>query len=96
MTNPLRSKGASAAFSLLATAISVGAAQAAGSDTTLPTVRVEASAEQSAKETLQAVTTKIGKGKQELRDIPQSVTVVTERLIDDRNLDTLCCTTPPA
>jgi catecholate siderophore receptor len=31
----------------------------------------------------------IGKGKQELRDIPQSVTVVTEKLIDDRNLDTL-------
>jgi catecholate siderophore receptor len=33
-------------------------------------------------------TTGIGKGNQELRDIPQSVTVVTEKLIDDRNLDT--------
>ncbi|MBI3148902.1 MAG: TonB-dependent siderophore receptor [Betaproteobacteria bacterium] len=55
----------------------------------LPTVHVEASAEKSAKDTYQATTTKIGKGKQELRDIPQSVTVVTEKLLDDRNLDTL-------
>jgi len=27
----------------------------------------------------------IGKGNQDLRDIPQSVTVVTEKLIEDRN-----------
>lgn len=64
-----------------------GASQAA--DTELPTVRVEANAEQSGKESYQATSTKIGKGKQELRDVPQSVTVVTERLIDDRNLDTM-------
>jgi catecholate siderophore receptor len=38
---------------------------------------------------LQATETGIGKGRQQLRDIPQSVTVVTEKLIDDRNLDTL-------
>ena len=50
---------------------------------------VEAETEKTAKETYQATTTRIGKGNQELRDIPQSVTVVTERLIDDRNLDTL-------
>ena len=55
----------------------------------LPTVNVQADAEKSAKDTYQAVTTRIGKGQQELRDIPQSVTVVTERLISDRNLDTL-------
>ncbi len=41
------------------------------------------------KDSLRTTTTSIGKGKQELRDIPQSVTVVTEKLIDDRNLDTL-------
>lgn len=41
------------------------------------------------KEALRATTTTIGKGKQELRDIPQSITVVTEKLIDDRNLDTV-------
>ena len=41
------------------------------------------------KDALRATTTTIGKGQQELRDIPQSVTVITERLVDDRNLDTL-------
>ncbi|MEX8495116.1 TonB-dependent receptor [Sphaerotilus sp.] len=41
------------------------------------------------KDSLQTTTTAIGKGQQELRDIPQSITVVTERLIDDRHLDTL-------
>ena len=41
------------------------------------------------KDTVRAVETTIGKGKQQLRDIPQSITVVTERLIDDRNLETV-------
>jgi catecholate siderophore receptor len=41
------------------------------------------------KDALRATTSTIGKGQQELRDIPQSVTVVTEKLIDDRNLDTV-------
>ncbi|MEN3112520.1 TonB-dependent receptor [Uliginosibacterium paludis] len=58
---------------------------------TLGEVRVTADrpVETEAKESYQAVTSTIGKGKQALRDIPQSVTVVTEKLIDDRNLDTL-------
>lgn len=59
---------------------------------TLATVRVSADGvpqEVEAKGSYQAVTSTIGKGKQALRDIPQSVTVVTEKLIDDRNLDTL-------
>ena len=43
----------------------------------------------SGREALRATETRIGKGKQALRDIPQSVTVVTERLIDERNLDTV-------
>ncbi len=58
-------------------------------ETVMPVVRATASAEPTGKQTLQATTTTIGKGRQDLRDIPQSVTVVTERLIDDRNLDTL-------
>ena len=33
--------------------------------------------------------TEIGKGRQALRDIPQTVTVMTERLMSDRNLDDL-------
>ena len=41
------------------------------------------------KDAVRATTSGIGKGNQALRDIPQSVTVVTEKLVDDRNLDTL-------
>jgi catecholate siderophore receptor len=62
---------------------------AAPRDTVLPTVRAKASAEADGKDSVRATTTRIGKGQQALRDVPQSVTVVTERLIDDRNLDTL-------
>jgi catecholate siderophore receptor len=64
-------------------------AAAPAPDNTLPVVRAKVATEPSGKETVQATTTRIGKGNQELRDVPQSVTVVTERLIDDRNLDTL-------
>jgi catecholate siderophore receptor len=56
---------------------------------TLPVVRARSTAEPAGKDTVQATTTRIGKGNQELRDVPQSVTVVTEKLIDERNLDTL-------
>ena len=52
-------------------------------------IKVKATAEATGKSSYQTTTTGIGKGNQELRDIPQSVTVVTERLIDDRNLDTM-------
>ncbi len=38
---------------------------------------------------LQVTRTRLGKSEQDLRDVPQSISVVTERLIDDRNLDTL-------
>ncbi|OGB01578.1 MAG: TonB-dependent receptor [Burkholderiales bacterium RIFCSPHIGHO2_12_FULL_69_20] len=62
---------------------------AAESPQVMPVVRAKASAVRSGKDHVQALTTGIGKGTQELRDIPQSLTVVTERLIDDRNLDTL-------
>ncbi|KPF43286.1 TonB-dependent receptor [beta proteobacterium AAP51] len=55
----------------------------------MPVVRALAPREAAGKAGVQATTTTIGKGRQELRDVPQSVTVVTERLIDERNLDTL-------
>lgn len=64
------------------------APSAAASAPTLAPVPVRAKAE-SDKDTVRATATRIGKGQQELRDLPQSVTVITERLIDDRNLDTL-------
>lgn len=58
---------------------------------TLPSVSVKAQADRkpAAKTSYQAVSTSIGKGKQALRDVPQSITVVTEKLMDDRNLDDL-------
>jgi catecholate siderophore receptor len=58
-------------------------------EVTLKPVIVRESAEPSGKDSVRARSTSIGKGQQELRDIPQSITVVTEKLIDDRNLDTL-------
>ena len=62
----------------------------AGAAATLPTVTVQDSALDGAthsKTQLRATRTEIGKGNQELRDIPQSVTVMTEKLIQDRNMD---------
>jgi len=60
------------------------------SNKTLDTVIVKEQAEApEGRDAYRATETGIGKGRQQLRDIPQSVTVVTERLIDDRNLDTV-------
>ena len=59
---------------------------AAASAPTLAPVPVRARAETD-QDSVRAATSRVGKGQQDLRDMPQSVTVVTERLIDDRNLD---------
>lgn len=66
------------------------AAPAADAGKTLApvTVREKAEAPQG-KDSVRATTTTIGKGNQQLRDIPQSITVITEKLIDDRNYDTV-------
>ncbi len=56
-------------------------------ESVLPTVRAKVNVEPQGKDGYQATETRIGKGKQDIRDIPQSLTVVTEKLIDDRNLD---------
>jgi catecholate siderophore receptor len=75
---------------------SLGAAQAEPApaqpvdDGTLKTVTVKEQAEPQearAKTELRATETRIGKGQQALRDIPQTVTVMTEMLMSDRNLD---------
>ncbi|PPE65016.1 TonB-dependent receptor [Caldimonas caldifontis] len=60
---------------------------AAAQATALPEVKVQATAEHDPKDSLRVNRSGIGKGDQALRDIPQSVTVITERLMDDRNLD---------
>ncbi|WP_295640684.1 TonB-dependent siderophore receptor [uncultured Methylibium sp.] len=64
-------------------------AAAAPASPMLPTVKATAEIERQGKDDYQVKRTRIGKGDQELRDVPQSVTVVTERLMDDRRLDTV-------
>jgi catecholate siderophore receptor len=62
----------------------------AQAEKTLSTITVREKAESAeGKDSLRATETSIGKGKQQLRDIPQSITVVTEKQLDDRNLDTV-------
>lgn len=57
---------------------------------TLKPVTVKEKAEApTGKDAIRATTTTVGKGNQELRDIPQSITVVTEKLMNDRNIDTV-------
>ncbi|UUX96060.1 TonB-dependent receptor [Aquabacterium sp. J223] len=92
---PLGALAAGFGFAGLATAQSgapaapPAAVAPAEPDAALPVVRTRAQADSSGKDSLRATTTNIGRGTQQLRDIPQSITVVTERLIDDRNLDTV-------
>lgn len=75
---------------LLASSAGCWAQSEAGEVRSLGTVVVKEKAEApEGKEALRATTTTIGKGNQALRDIPQSLTVVTEKLVDDRNLDSL-------
>ena len=64
------------------------AASAPQTEATLPPIPVKAKIETDAN-SVRATTSTIGKGNQDLRDIPQSVTIVTEKLIEDRRIDTL-------
>ncbi|MDO9203055.1 MAG: TonB-dependent receptor plug domain-containing protein, partial [Hydrogenophaga sp.] len=58
------------------------------SEKTLATVEVREQVETpQSKNNLRTTESTIGKGQQALRDIPQSVTVMTEMLLNDRNLD---------
>ncbi len=79
---------------MLASSIGTSSTQAfaqEGAEKTLKTVTVKDSAESptAAKESLLVKKTGIAKGNQELKDIPQTVMVMTEKLMDDRNLDDL-------
>lgn len=88
---PLGALAAGVGLSLLSTVSVAQSQEGAQQESTLPAITVTDKAEHKpeAKGTYQATTTTIGKGKQALRDIPQSITVVTEKLIVDRNLDTM-------
>ncbi|MEJ7137861.1 TonB-dependent receptor [Amphibiibacter pelophylacis] len=55
--------------------------------TELPAVTVTGARRSTDSTSLNATQTTLGKGRQALKDIPQSVTVMTEKLISDRNLD---------
>lgn len=69
-------------------AASMGAAaQGSAPETTMSTVTVKEAAEIQGKDTLLLKKTTVGKGKQDIKDIPQSVTVFTEKLMADRNQD---------
>jgi catecholate siderophore receptor len=64
------------------------AASAPRPEATLPAVSVKGRAEAD-NNSVRATTTTIGKGTQEVRDIPQSLTIVTEKLMEDRRTETL-------
>ena len=77
---------------LLAGSMNAGAqtVPADASEATLSTVTVKEQGdpvEARSKNSLRTTASRMAKGEQALRDIPQSVTVMTERLMDDRNLD---------
>ncbi|MGL4575993.1 MAG: TonB-dependent receptor, partial [Burkholderiaceae bacterium] len=60
----------------------------AAPDTQLPEVKVDAASERESKG-YQGGTTRVGKTQQLPKEIPQSVTVISEQLMVDRNADTL-------
>ncbi|WP_236698344.1 TonB-dependent siderophore receptor [Xylophilus sp. Leaf220] len=75
---------------MLAASVGSWAQSAPAGNVSLKPVTVTEKAEApQGKEALQTTKSSIGKGNQDIRDIPQSITVVTEKLIDDIKLDTL-------
>ena len=89
--NPTSQKLLPLAAMMLAGSFGTTALAQDASEKTLKTVTVRDTQESAtlAKESLLVKQTGIAKGQQALKDIPQSVTVMTEKLMDDRNLDDL-------
>jgi catecholate siderophore receptor len=90
---PLGALAAGFGLSLMGSTVLAQTADDSAAKTTntpLPEVTVKGATNRKpvAKDSYQVETTTIGKGKQALRDIPQSITVVTEKLIEDRRMDT--------
>ncbi len=71
-----------------APAASAASAPAARPETTMQPISVKAKAESDAT-SLRAATTGVAKGSQDIMDVPQAVTIITERLMNDRQVDTL-------
>jgi catecholate siderophore receptor len=78
-----------AGFGLASAALAQTAPAPVATESALPEVRIKGAAvvERQGKDAYQATETRIGKGKQALRDIPQSLTIVTEKVMDDRKLE---------
>ena len=72
---------------MLAASVGSWAQQPPTPEATMGTVTVKEAAEVQGKDTLLLKKTTVGKGNQDIRDIPQSVTVFTEKLMTDRNQD---------
>jgi len=72
---------------MLAGAVAQPALAQSNTDKDMGTVLIKDKRLEDAKSVLRVRETEIGKGRQALRDIPQTVTVMTERLMSDRNLD---------
>ena len=72
---------------MLAASVGSWAQQPPTPEATMGTVTVKEAAEVQGKDTLLLKKTTVGKGNQDIRDIPQSVTVFTEKLMNDRNQD---------
>jgi catecholate siderophore receptor len=79
---------ASAASAPAAAAASAPAGEPRRDGTTLQPISVRSKVETD-QDSVRATTSTVGRGHQELRDIPQSVTVVTEKLLEDRRADTV-------
>ncbi|WP_225224131.1 TonB-dependent receptor [Limnohabitans radicicola] len=72
---------------MLAGAVAQPVLAQSSTDKDMGTVLIKDKRVEDAKSVLRVRETEIGKGRQALRDIPQTVTVMTERLMSDRNLD---------
>jgi len=72
---------------MLATAAAPTALAQSMPEKDMGTVVIRDTRIEDAKSVLRVRDSEIGKGRQALRDIPQTVTVMTERLMNDRNLD---------
>jgi catecholate siderophore receptor len=89
---PVQRKSRAAALPLgaLMLAASVSSwAQTPANEKALPQIQVKAAEEISSKDTLRTTKSSIGKGNQDIRDIPQSISVLTEKLLEDTDSYTL-------
>ena len=88
MQLPALAQQSPAAAPAAAASAPAAAASAAPRETTMPAIAVTAKPESDAT-SLRATTTTVGRGTQDQRDVPQSVTIVTQKLMEDRQVDTL-------